>query len=128
MLLKFSWAASIATSSTHFLPLRFSVWYFLLPIQEKKKKTFFLPISPYFTFSPTFLLFFCLSLYLPTSLYFTFTLPSSFSLFYILNLLLPILFCINLISFLLFNLYFFHTKTVSTFSLSLSRLKNLGRI
>ena len=34
--------------------------------------------------------------------------------------LLSILFCINLISFLLFNLFFSHTKTMSTLSLSLS--------
>ena len=57
-----------------------------------------------------------------TNLCFTITLPSSFSLSYNLTLLLLILFCINLISFLLFNPYFSHTKNVSTLSLSLSLL------
>ena len=56
------------------------------------------------------------------TLYFSATLSSSFSLSYILTLFLPILFCINLISFLSFNPYFvFHTKLwVLSLSLSLS--------
>ena len=58
-----------------------------------------------------------LLLYLSTTLFFTITLPSSFLLFYILTFLLSILFCINLISFPPFNLYFSHTKNVNTLSL-----------
>lgn len=66
---------------------------------------FYLFISPLFSI-------YCL--YLPTTLYFTVILPSSFSLYYILTLLLPILFCINSISFLPFNPYFPHKKIVNT--------------
>ena len=44
LLLHFCWA----TSFTYFLPLLFSFWNFLLPIQkDKKKKTIFLPICQY---------------------------------------------------------------------------------
>ena len=74
-----------------FLHLNFSSPYF----QKKKKKTLLLPISSrtnWCTSSNIFLSF--LPLYLPT------TLPLYFlPLFYILTLLLPILFCINLIMF-----------------------------
>ena len=78
----------------------------------KKKKKLFISSS---NFSPPSLPF-----YLPTTLYFTIKLPSSFSLSYILTLLLPILFCTNLISLIPLNPYFFYTKIVSTLSLSLS--------
>ena len=79
---------------------------------KKKKKKLFISSS---NFSPLSLPF-----YLPTTLYFTIKLPSSFSLSYILTLLLPILFCTNLISLIPLNPYFFYTKIVSTLSLSLS--------
>ena len=63
-----------------------------------------------------------LSLYLPTTLYFTVILPSTFSLSYILTFLFPIIFCINSISFLSFNSYFSHEKNCEySLSLSLSR-------
>ena len=54
----------------------------------------------------------------PTTFYFTITLHSSFSLSYNLILFLPILFCINLISFPPFNPYFFPHKNYE-YSLSL---------
>ena len=77
----------------------------------KKKKLIFSSSN----FSPPLL-----PLYLLITLYFTIKLSSSFPLSCILTLLFLILFCINLISFISFNPYFFHTKTVSTLSLSLS--------
>ena len=105
--------------------LNFSSHYF----QKKKKrraaetktKT---SSSPYYsipmvTLSSTFSFSLCLFTS-PTTFCFTATLPSSFPISYNLTLLLPILFCINLISFLPFNLYFSHTKTEYSLSLSLS--------
>ena len=104
--------------------LNFSSHYF----QKKKKrraaetktKT---SSSPYYsipmvTLSSTFSFSLCLFTS-PTTFCFTATLPSSFPISYNLTLLLPILFCINLISFLPFNLYFSHTKTEYSLSLSL---------
>ena len=82
-------------------------------LKKKKKKLFFSSSN----LSPP-----SLPLYLPTTLYFTVKLHSSFPLYNILTLLLPILFCINLISLIPFNPYFFYTKIVSTLSLSLSLL------
>ena len=89
--------------------------------KNKKKRTLFLFLvahTYYYTssnFFPT-----CLPLYLPTTFYFSVALLSSFSLSYILTLLLPILFCTNLISFLQFNSYF-PTQKLWVLSLSLSR-------
>ena len=84
---------------------------------------FYLFISPLFLYSLLYCLYLpILSILLSLSsytLYFTVILPSSFSLYYILTLLLPILFCINLISFLPFNPYFPHKKIVNTLSLPL---------
>ena len=95
MLLRSSWGTSAIMSFIYFLYFLFSIQTFLLPIFKKKKKTIFLSISLhtyYYTSSNLSLSF--LALYLPT------TLPLYFlHLFYILTLLLPILFCINLISF-----------------------------
>ena len=75
---------------------------------------FYLFISPLFLYSLLYCLYLpILSILLSLSsytLYFTVILPLSFSLYYILTLLLPILFCINLISFLPFNPYFPHKK------------------
>ena len=78
--------------------------------KKKKKKVFFsLSVHTYYyissNFSPPFL-----PLYLSTTLCFTIRVLSSFYLSYILTLFLPILFCLNLISFLPFNPYFSHTK------------------
>ena len=75
-----------------FLYLNFSSPYF--PQKKKKKKFFSLLVhAPTDTLLPTFPFLFCLFIS-PT------TLPLYFlPLFYILTLLLPILFCINLISF-----------------------------
>ena len=82
-----------ATSSTYFyLFFFFFKLFFLLLSTEKQKQNLFLSLLVHiynYTSSslslPSFLF------YLPTS-YFTVTLPSSFSLFYNLTLLLPILF------------------------------------
>ena len=88
------------TLPLYFLPL-FYIYFFLYLnlsspyFQKKKKKTLLLPISSrtnWCTSSNIFLSF--LPLYLPTTLPYT-----SFLFFYILTLLLPILSCINLISF-----------------------------
>ena len=75
----------------------------------------------YYTFSNFSSL--SLSLYFPTSLYFTIKLSSSFLLSHNLTLLLLILLCINLISFFPFNSYFFPKKKKNckhSLSLSLS--------
>ena len=103
---------------SHIIHLFFFI--FSSPNSQKKKNPLLLPISSHLlytstNFSPPFL-----PLYLPTTLFFTITLPSSFYLSYILTLLFPIIFCINLISFLPFNSYFSHIyKNVSFLSLSL---------
>ena len=60
-----------------------------------------------------------LPLYFPTTLYITVKLLSSFPLSYILTLFSSILFCINLISFIPFDPYFFPHKNCE-YSLSLS--------
>ena len=111
----------------HPLIFSFKLFFSLLSTKKKKKTKnnknknlfFSLLIQTYsYTFSnlshPS------LPLYLPTTLYFTVTLPSSFPLSYNLTLLLPILFCINLTSFLSFNPYFFHTQKLWVYILSLS--------
>ena len=86
----------------------FKLFIFLF-LKKKKKNSSSLP--------PTFPLSLCLFISL-----LLFTLPLNFfyhSLFLIFQLFFSlILFCINLILFIPFNPYFFHTKTVSTFSLS----------
>ena len=94
-----------------FLFLKFSSPNYIYKI--KNKKLFFsLLVHTYCytssNFSPPFL-----SFYLPTTLGFIVTLPSSFYLSYILTLLLPILFCINLMSFLPFNPDFQHNLSLS---------------
>ena len=84
---------------------------------KTKTKTFLLPVSPQLLLN-FFQLF--LSHFASLSPYYSLlaiTHSSSFPLSYILTFLLSILFCINLISFPLFNLYFSHTKSVSTLSL-----------
>ena len=110
--------------SSHIIYL-FSTYFFLFLnfyspyFKKKKKKLFFsLLVHIYYyiasNFSPLSFL-----LYFSTTLYFTVTISSSFSLFYILALLFPILFCVNSIPILSFNPYFSHKKIVSTLSLSL---------
>ena len=106
-------------------PLLFNFFFliaFFLPILKKKKKKRPLLSSQLVhiycytssNISPP-----SLSLYLPTTLYFTVILPSTFSLSYILTFLFPIIFCINSISFLSFNSYFSHEKNCE-YSLSLT--------
>ena len=87
---------------------------------KKKKKTLLSLINPhlvlhFFQHFPSFSPF-----YLFTTLYFFLTPPSSFSLFYILTFLLPILFCIKFDIISTIQSIFFSHKTVSTLSLSLS--------
>ena len=92
--------------------LFFSQLYIYIYIIKNKKLFFSLLVHTYYytscNFSPPFL-----SFYLPTTLGFIVTLPSSFYLSYILTLLLPILFCINLMSFLPFNPDFQHNLSLS---------------
>ena len=94
--------------------LFFSQLYIYIYIYKiKNKKLFFsLLVHTYCytssNFSPPFL-----SFYLPTILGFIVTTPSSFYLSYILTLLLHILFCINLMSFLPFNPDFQHNHSLS---------------
>ena len=116
MLLRFCWVIS-AVTSTYFVPFNFFLFSLFF---KKKKKTilFFVFVHIYgYTFSnisPPFLLF-----YLPIALYFTGTFPSSFFLSYIFTIFFPhFCFCINSISFLSFNPYFSHKKTMSSLSLS----------
>ena len=99
---------------SHILHLFFIFSFLILNFSpnslKKKKKVFFsLSVHTYYyissNFSPPFL-----PLYLSTTLCFTIRVLSSFYLSYILTLFLPILFCLNLISFLPFNPYFSHTK------------------
>ena len=96
---------------------------FFSQFSKKKKKKLFcsLLVHTYCYISSNFFssLFVSLSLH-----YFMFYCnTSSIYLFYILTILLPILFCINLISFLPFNPYFSHTKMwVLSLYLSLSIL------
>ena len=77
--------------------------------QYLNRPLFFLLIHIYSYTSFNFFTF-PLPLYLHTILNFTITLPSFFSLFYILTIFLPFLFCINFISFFSFNPYFSHKK------------------
>ena len=96
-----------------FLFLNFSSPNYIYIYIIKNKKLFFslLVHTYYYTscnFSPPFL-----SFYLPTILGFIVTTPSSFYLSYILTLLLHILFCINLMSFLPFNPDFQHNHSLS---------------
>ena len=95
-----------------FLYLNFSSSYF-----QKKKKTLFLPISShtYYCYTSSNLSLSFLHLYLPTTLPLYFL--SNFF-FYILTLLLPILFCKNLISFF-HSIHIFPTRNCEL-SLSLS--------
>ena len=81
-------------STSFFLFLNFFSPYSLI---KKKKKNLFFPLLVHiycYTFSN-----FSFPLCLSTTLYLTIKIPLSFSLSYILALLLYILFCINLISF-----------------------------
>ena len=103
-------------STSFFLFLNFSS-----PYSPKKKKniiifSLFVHIYCYTSsnLSPP-----SLPLYLPITLYFTIKLFSSFPFSFISIFLLPILFYINLISFLLFNSFFFSQKNFK-YSLSLS--------
>ena len=93
--------------------------FFSLISTKKKKKTLLSLINPhlvlhFFQHFPSFSPF-----YLFTTLYFFLTPPSSFSLFYILTFLLPILFCIKFDIISTIQSIFFSHKTVSTLSLSL---------
>ena len=109
------------TLLTYFQPLFFSFWTFLLPILPKKKKILIFSLLVHiYCYTSSNLSPPSLPFYLPITLYFTIKLFSSFPFSFILIFLLPILFYINLISFLLFNSFFFHKKTLSTLSLSLS--------
>ena len=102
-----------------FLFLNFLSPYYLKNKTKQNKtktKTFLLPVSPQLLLN-FFQLF--LSHFASLSPYYSLlaiTHSSSFLLSYILTFLLTILFCINLISFPSFNLYFSHTKNVSTLS------------
>ena len=119
LLLCFSFLRSLILLSNiihlFFLHLLYSLLFSLLRKRKRKKNSYFLLVHIcYYTSSN--LSFPFLHLYLSNTLYFTIT--PSFSLSYIL-ILLPILFCINLISLLTFNPYFSTKKTVSYLSLSL---------
>ena len=114
------------TPSTYFLHFFISFFFFLFKLffslisTKKKKKTLLSLINPhlvlhFFQHFPSFSPF-----YLFTTLYFFLTPPSSFSLFYILTFLLPILFCIKFDIISTIQSIFFSHKTVSTLSLSLS--------
>ena len=113
----------VTQSLSHIIHLvsTFFLKIFFLLIKKKKKNLFSslvycLHLLFYFLqHFPSLLPFF-----FTTTLYFTIILPPLFSLSYILTILLLILFFLNLILFLSFNLYFSHTKIVSTLSLSLS--------
>ena len=100
--------------------LFFSLFKLFFSILSKKKKNLLLSISSHMLlhFLQHFPSFFA---YLSPhySLLYHYTSFIIFSFLYF-GFLLSILFCINLISFLLFNLFFSHTKTMSTLSLSLS--------
>ena len=88
------------------------------PKKKKKKKLFFsLLVHTYCYISSNFFSSLFVSLSLHYFMFYCYT--SSIYLSYILTILLPILFCINLISFLPFNPYFSHTK-MWVLSLSLS--------
>ena len=110
-----------ATLLTYFQPLFFSFWTFLLPILQKKKKKIliFSLLVHIYCYTSSNLSPPLLPLYLPITLYFTIKLFCSFPFSFILIFLLPILFYINLISFLLFNSFFFSQKNFK-YSLSLS--------
>ena len=116
------------TPSTYFLHFFIFFSFFFLNFYspwyppKKKKKTLLSLINPhlvlhFFQHFPSFSPF-----YLFTTLYFFLTPPSSFSLFYILTFLLPILFCIKFDIISTIQSIFFSHKTVSTLSLSLSLL------
>ena len=95
---------------------------FFSQFSKKKKKLFFsLLVHTYCYISSNFFSSLFVSLSLHYFMFYCYT--SSIYLSYILTILLPILFCINLISFLPFNPYFSHTKMwVLSLSLSLSIL------
>ena len=113
-------------TKTNIIPLIFYPFFnsfkiFFLHLKKKLKlKLFFFILvhTYYYTYSNIYHP--SLPIYLSLTLCFTITLPSSFFVSYILTLLLPILIFMNLRSFISFNTYFFHTKIVSTLSLSLS--------
>ena len=120
MLLHYRWVISAVTSFIYFFIFSFLYLNFLPPIFKKKKKerkkekTLLLPISSHtYCYAFSNLSLFFLPLYLST------TLPLYFlPLFYILTFLLPILFCINLISFS-HSIYIFPIQNCE-YSLSLS--------
>ena len=107
--------------------LIFNLFFFLFELffslfsKKKKKILIFSLLVHIYCYTSSNLSPPSLPLYLPITLYFTIKLFSSFPFSFISIFLLPILFYINLISFLLFNsFFFFHKKTLSTLSLSLS--------
>ena len=111
----------------HLFSLFFSFYNFYYPYfkkkkEKKKKKLFFSLLVHIYCYISSNISPLSLPLYLPTTLCFTVTISSSFSLFYILTILFPILCCVNSIPILSFNPYFSHKKIVSTLSLSLSNL------
>ena len=109
-------------STFFFLFLNFYSPYF----KKKKKKLFFSLLVHIYYYIASNLSPLSFPLYFSTTPYFTVTISSSFSLFYILTLLFPILFCINSIPILSFNPYFSHKK-LWVLSLSLLKHSNLIR-
>ena len=127
MLLCSCWPILAATSFIYFLLFFFLFLNFYSPyFKKKKKKLFFSLLVHIYYYIASNLSPLSFPLYFSTTPYFTVTISSSFSLFYILTLLFPILFCINSIPILSFNPYFSHKK-LWVLSLSLLKHSNLIR-